>query len=205
MRSEKGEQAEGSTEQGAGAPRGVPAVPPSCRLAVLLLALVTTPALAQSRLTQDEALRLAFPGAEVERRTAFLTAAQLEAVQARAGRGTAPPPSVVSYYVATTDGAPAGTAYFDAHRVRTLSEVLMIVIAPGGEVRRVEVLRFDEPPDYRPPAGWLALLAGRPLAGLSLRGGVPPLAGATLTAEAVTSATRRALALHAVLAGEAGR
>lgn len=202
MRSEKGEQAEGSGEQGAG--RNPPSRRPAVLPAVLLLALVATPAVAQ-RLTQDEALRLAFPGAEVERRTAFLTPSQLEAVQARAGRGTAPPPSVVTYYVATKDGGPAGTAYFDAHRVRTLSEVLMIVIAPGGTVRRVEVLRFDEPPDYRPPAGWLALLAGRPLAGLSLRGGVPPLAGATLTADAVTAATRRALALHAVLSAEEAR
>jgi hypothetical protein len=170
-----------------------------------ILAVPAVPAVAQSRLTQDEALRLAFPGAEVERRTAFLTPAELEAVQARTGRGTAAPPSVVTYYVAVKDGAPAGTAYFDAHRVRTLSEVLVIVIAPGGTVRRVEVLRFDEPPDYRPPAGWLALLAGRPLAGLSLRGGVPPLAGATLTAEAVTAATRRALALHAVLSAKGAR
>jgi len=193
----------GSGEQGAG--RNPPSRRPAVLPAVLLLALVATPAAAQERLTQDEALRLAFPGAEVERRTAFLTPAELEAVQARAGRGTAPPPSVVTYYVATKDGAPAGTAYFDAHRVRTLSEVLMIVVVPGGTVRRVEVLRFDEPPDYRPPAGWLALLAGRPLAGLSLRGGVPPLAGATLTAEAVTAATRRALALHAVLSAKEAR
>ncbi len=170
-----------------------------------MLALVATPAVAQERLTQDEALRLAFPGAEVERQTAFLTPAQLGAVQARAGRGTVAPPSVVTYYVARKDGARVGTAYFDAHRVRTLSEVLMVVVAPGGTVRRVEVLRFDEPPDYRPPAGWLALLAGRPLEGLSLRGGVPPLAGATLTAEAVTAATRRALALHAVLFPEDAR
>jgi hypothetical protein len=170
-----------------------------------ILAVPAVPAVAQSRLTQDEALRLAFPGAEVERRTAFLTPAELEAVQARAGRGTAAPPSVVTYYVAVKDGAPAGTAYFDAHRVRTLSEVLMVVLAPDGTVRRVEVLRFDEPPDYRPPAGWLALLAGRPLEGLSLRGGVPPLAGATLTAEAVTMAVRRTLALHAVLSAAGAR
>lgn len=173
--------------------------------AIALLGPLAGPLEGKVFLSQDEALRLAFPGAEVERRTAFLSAAEVEAVRDRAGPGAEPPPAVVTYYVARKDGAPVGTAYFDAHRVRTLSEVLMIVVATDGTIRRVEVLRFDEPPDYRPPAGWLALLTGQPLDRLSLRSGVPPLTGATLTAEAVTRAGRRALALHAVLGAEGGR
>ena len=189
--------------------RGAGRNPPSRRPAVLLLlavlALAATPAAAQGRLTQDEALRLAFPGAEVERRTAYLSPEQVERVRTLAGPGTAAPPAVVTYYVGRKDGALVGTAWFDAHRVRTLSEVLMVVVSPEGAVRRVEVLRFDEPPDYRPPDGWLALLGGRRLPGPSVRAGVPPLTGATLTAEAVTAATRRALALQVVIGGEGGR
>ncbi|HJS46439.1 MAG TPA: FMN-binding protein [Gemmatimonadales bacterium] len=176
--------------------------PPSRRPAVLalLLILAARPAAAQSRLTQEEALRLAFPGAVVERQTAFLTAAQVEAVRGRAGPGAAPPPAVVTWYRARKDGAEAGSAWFDAHRVRTHSEVLMVVVGPDRTVRRVELLRFDEPPDYRPPAGWLALFGGRALADLG-RGSVPPLTGATLTADAVGRAVRRSLALEAVVRG----
>lgn len=166
----------------------------------VLAHLAAAPAAAQSRLTQEEALRLAFPGAVVERQTAFLTPAQVEAVRDRAGPGATPPPAVVTWYRARRDGAEAGSAWFDAHRVRTHSEVLMVVVGPDRTVRRVELLRFDEPPDYRPPAGWLALFGGRALADLG-RGSVPPLTGATLTADAVGRAVRRSLALEGVVRG----
>lgn len=162
---------------------------------------------AQGRhLTQDEALRLAFPRpAVVERHTAFLTDAELGAARERAGPDVRVEQRVVTYYAATRDGRPVGTAYFDAHRVRSLAEVLMIVVTPDGRVDRIEVLRFDEPPEYRPPPGWLRRLAGDSLdAGLSLKGDVAGLAGATLTSHAVVRAVRRVLALHAVLARAEG-
>jgi hypothetical protein len=153
------------------------------------------------RLTQDEALRLAFPSpAVIERRTAFLSDADLARAGALAG-GEAPPASaVVTYYVARAGDSLLGAAYFDAHRVRSLREVLMVVVAPDARVRRVEVVRFDEPPDYLPPASWLRQLDGRALDDdLSLTGAIATMSGATLTARAAVRATRRALALHAVI------
>lgn len=172
-------------------------------VAVLALA-AAAPARAQVvRLTQEEALRLAFPSPTViERRTAFLTDGQLAAARDRAGPDVPVEQRVVTYYAATRDGRRVGTAYFDAHRVRSLAEVLMVVVTPAGRVERVEVLRFDEPPEYRPPDGWLGQLVGDSLgAGLSLRGDIANLAGATLTSHAVVRAVRRVLALHAVVAG----
>jgi len=108
--------------------------------------------------------------------------------------------TVVSYYVATGAAGPVGVAYFDAHRVRTLPEVLMVVVDVGGKVARVETVSFREPPEYRAPEGWLRQFDGHALDDrLSLRGDIPALTGATLTAGAATRATRRALALHAVI------
>ncbi|HSG49870.1 MAG TPA: FMN-binding protein, partial [Longimicrobiales bacterium] len=83
---------------------------------------------------------------------------------------------------------------------RTLPEVLMVVVTPGGTVGRIETVSFREPPDYEAPEGWLRLMVGRALEEeLSLKREIPNLTGATLTAQAAVGATRRVLALHAVI------
>lgn len=166
---------------------------------VLVATAAAAPAHAQP-LNQDEALRLAFGSADVERRTAFLDEGQLDAARKLAGPRAGIDRGVLSYYVATDGGAPVGVAYFDAHRVRTLQEVLMVVVDTEGRVERVETVSFREPPEYRAPEGWLAQFLGRPLDDeLSLRGEVAPMTGATLTANAVTQTVRRVLALHQVI------
>ena len=163
--------------------------------------LVARVAAAQGGLTQQEALRLAFPEpAVIERRTAFLSVAQVTQVRALAGEEAGDPPSVVTYYVARRDGRVIGVAYFDSHRVRTLPEVLMLVVGPEGTIQRTEVVQFSEPPEYRPVSAWLAQLVGRPLAPeFSLKGDLRAMTGATLTSRAAVRAARRILALHAVI------
>jgi len=171
--------------------------PSAAGAAVLLTAFGAWPALAQT-VTQEEALRQAFPDAEsVERRTAFLSAEQTARARQLAGRGVEVESELVTYYVAVNDGTPTAVAYFDAHRVRTLPEVLMVVVGTDHRVRRVQVLRFSEPPEYRPPEGWLARFLGLALGGEGSPR-VDGITGATLTTRAVNAALRRTLALHAV-------
>lgn len=179
---------------------------PGLLLAFLVLALLAPatapdPASAQLRMTQQEALRLAFPPpVEVARSTAFLEESDLDSLRALAGEGVRVERTVVPYYVGLRDGEPVGVAYFDVHRVRTLPEVLMFVVSLDGRIERVEVLRFREPPEYMAPEGWLEQLVGRGLTpALSLKGDVVNITGATLTAEAVTSAARRVLAYHELI------
>ena len=152
-----------------------------------------------AQLSLDEALRVAFPApAVIERRTAFLTADDLQAVQRLAGRDAPVTQRVVTYYLARRDDTPVGVAYFDSHRVRTLQEVVMIVVDPSDRIRSIEVLRFAEPPEYYPTSAWLHQFRGRPLsAELSLKGSIATMTGATLTSSAIVRASRRILALHA--------
>lgn len=173
----------------------------------VLCAWVPSGAAAQAVLTQEEALRLAFPTAtSIERRTAFLNEAQLSAARRLAGRGVEVKPGVVIHYVALDGDRPLGVAYFDAHRVRTLPEVLMIVVSPRDVVERIEILRFSEPPEYRAPDGWLEQFTGEPLSDrLSVRRGIAGITGATLTSRAVTDAVRRVLALHRTIDPRPGR
>ena len=150
-------------------------------------------------LTQQEALELAFPGAKVERRTAYLTERQQKEAKKLSGDDELPP-ALVSYYVATKDGHPGGTAYFDTHVVRTMPETIMVVVDPAGAIARVEVLSLSEPEEYLPRAHWYEQFQGKPLDDdLSMKRAIRPVTGATLTAHATTDAARRVLALHRVL------
>jgi Na+-translocating ferredoxin:NAD+ oxidoreductase RnfG subunit len=172
----------------------------------LLSALAPRGAPAQIRLTQQQALRLAFPEpATIERHTAFLSEEQLERARRLAGTDVSLDGRVVTYYVAAQNGEPIGIAYFDVHRVRTLPEVLMIVVTPRARVERIEVLKFSEPPEYEAPDGWLDQFVGKGLsADLSTKGSIVNITGATLTSGAVSRAVRRVLALNDVIGPLAG-
>ena len=167
----------------------------------ILIGLPVLQATAQAGPTQAEALRLAFPApAVIERRTAFLTAADLDRARLLAGPDVEVSQGVVTYYIARAGGDPIGVAYFDAHRVRSMQEVAMVVLGGDNRVRQVEVLRFEEPPEYRASGPWLRQLEGKKLdSSLSLKAGVVNLTGATLTSRALVRATRRVLAIHQVI------
>jgi len=156
---------------------------------------------AQTFMTQPEALEVAFPEADtVERRTAFLGEGDLDRVRAAAGPDVRVRQAVVPYYVARRGDRYLGAAYFDAHRVRTKEEVVMVVVGPDDRILQVEVLKFSEPPEYVAPDLWIAQLETRALDDdLSLQGDVIGMAGATLTARSMVEAARRVLALHAVV------
>jgi len=167
-------------------------------LAAALLAASSLGA-AKSFLTQEEALRLAFPkGAVVTRKTAFLSETDRAEVARRSGG--APPPGLVAYYVATVDGTNAGTAYFDTHVVRTLRETILVAVDPKGAIARIEVLSFSEPEEYLPRGTWYGQFPGRTLSDeLSEKKGVRPVTGATITVRVTVEAARRVLALDAFL------
>src|SRR5215472_15522753 len=169
-------------------------------IGVLSLGLTAGRAEGKVFLTQDEALRLAFPsGTRVERKTAFLTQVQQTAAAKLAG-ATHPPSALVVFYVGVRDGREVGTAYFDTHIVRTEPETLMILVDPAGAVSRIEVLSFAEPEEYLPREHWYAQFPGRKLDDeLAVQRAIRPVAGATLTVRATMDAVRRVLAIHQVL------
>lgn len=143
--------------------------------------------------SQKDALRIAFGSVAPVRRTAFLTDAQAAAAE-KAARSKLES-KVWTYYVAGST-----TAYFESHPVRTMNETIMVVIGADGRIRFVEVLSFAEPDDFLASKRWLAQFQAKPLdEDLAPRRGLRNIAGATLTAEAVSRGVRRALAVHQVI------
>ncbi len=173
------------------------------QLALILATLLPAPAGSGGKvfLSQQEALALAFPKATVEKSTHYLDEDQRK--QAAALAGVPIPKGVVRAYTARdAEGELVGTAYFDRHKVRTLPEVLMIVVGPDHKVKRIEVLAFSEPLDYLPKAKWYGQFTGKGLGPeLRIKKQIRNAAGATLTARATTEAVRRMLALHQVVQG----
>lgn len=180
------------------AARPAPALLRSLALALLCLILGSPAARAAALQSLDGALAQTFPGARIEKRTLALSPADQKAVAQRAhARCDA---RLVTAYVAWRGDTLAGAAYTDRRTVRTREALLFIGIAPDSSIARIEVLAFFEPPDYRPPARWLALFVHRKQdARLAPGGAVPNLAGATLTSRSVAESARLALAWHELL------
>jgi hypothetical protein len=155
-------------------------------------------------MTREQALARAFPGARIERRAFVLTEAQVSALEARAR--VRAQTRLVTAYLACHGDTLSGTAFFDSRTVRTMPGVFMIVVAPDSTLTRVDVLAFHEPPEYQPPARWLALLGRHRLDDrLWPERDIRTLSGATLSTRAVTEATRMALACWQVLLAPDGR
>lgn len=165
----------------------------------LALVAAARPARATVFLAKDEALALAFPGADrVEERTFILTDAQKEDVERRARAKLET--QLWTIHVGWKGTEVQGYAIIDTHNVRTLPETFMAVMEPNGSLRRVDVLAFHEPPEYMPTDRWIGQFPGRKLDDdLKLGAGIQGITGATLSAQAMTSGVRRALALVAVL------
>lgn len=152
--------------------------------------------------TTQEALALAFPGAQFQRKEHVLTEAQAGRVKALAGVEV--PGRWLVVYEARKNGTLVGVGFFDTHRVRTLNETLLVALSPEGRVLRVEAVAFHEPAEYMAKEAWVKQFEGKTLdPQLTLKDSIHPLSGATLTAHAMTDAARRCLALHQVLYREA--
>ena len=153
--------------------------------------------------SREEALASAFPDATVSSERIFLTDAQVDQIEelSRADVDS----KLYARYIARRNGEVIGRAYVDTHQVRTKKESLVVSLHADGRVRRIDVTVFLEPPDYIAGPSWMAQFYDRPLnRDLAIQRVIRPIAGATITANTVTLAVRRVMALDQVLRIGAG-
>lgn len=164
-----------------------------------LIACFAVSGFGRTLLTQDEALATAFPkGTKIERQSIFLKAGQLERIRDLSGQDIEQ--ELIIRYVGRKGSQIVGYAYFDAHRVRTLPETIMVVVDATDSIEHVEILSFSEPAEYLPKRRWLDQFLGRPLDDeLSLNRAIRPISGATLSGRAITESSRKILAIHEVV------
>ena len=168
-------------------------------LAVLALLFAAGESAAKVFFSRQEALDLAFPGAErIEGKVFVLDerqAAQVEEI-ARSPLDS----KLVKLHTAVKDGAVLGYAFIDMHTVRTLPEAFLVVLSPEGEVRSLRVLAFHEPLEYQPTRRWYGQFEHKSQRSpLRLGDDIHGIVGATLSARATTRGVRRALAFYEIL------
>lgn len=152
------------------------------------------PVLAKVYFTRDEALKRAFPAAQIERHTLFFDDEDVRRIQELSKAKVES--KIFNYYTAKEGNRIIGYAVLESHIVRTKPEVFMAVITPQGEVERIEILAFYEPEEYLPPKRWLDLFKGRRLDDqLWVRRGISAISGATMTVEGLTREIRKVLAV----------
>lgn len=168
-----------------------------CRLLFILAALFSHSLFAKV-VSREEALRAAFPEADIQYTPIFLTKAEMDEIEKLSG--TQVPSALVACYRASVNGKLLGRGYLDTHVVRTKKESLLVLLTPEGTIKRVEVVAFLEPPEYLAPDRWYQQFDGKRLDnGLHLKRDIHPVTGASLTAQATLDATRRILAIDQLM------
>jgi len=148
--------------------------------------------------SQQEALEVAFPDAEIREKTWVLSAEQVLAIQKLARSELES--RIVTLHSGWKEGDLQGYAFIEVHNVRTKAEAFMVVIDPEGAVRTVMILAFHEPLDYLPTERWYSQFTGKTLQdGMRVGRDLHGVVGATLSTRAVSAGVRRALAIHRVL------
>jgi hypothetical protein len=109
------------------------------------------------------------------------------------------PERMVTFYAARGPGsaqAPAGGAVLgyaviQSHVVRTKRETLLVAFEPDGRIRRIVVVSFLEPPEYKPADRWLAQFPGKGTSDrLAVGDDLAPITGSTLSARGVAEQSR---------------
>ncbi len=140
-------------------------------------------------------LRQLYPDAtRIQRKFVYLTKKEQREVQRRARVPIRT--RLFKFYRLYRDDTWMADAAVDTHILRTHYETLLVVITPGGEIDRIEILAFEEPPDYRPSQPWLERLHRQTLNDdLWIGRSVPNITGATITAQAIVRSVRTLLAV----------
>jgi hypothetical protein len=101
------------------------------------------------------------------------------------------PERMVTFYTARKGGAVLGYGVLQSHVVRTKRETLLLAFEPDGRIRRIVVLSFLEPPEYKPSERWLAQFAGKGATDrLAVGDDLAPISGSTLSARGVSEQAR---------------
>lgn len=166
-------------------------------LVPLAVLAVPAPAYAAQYMTVEQAMELAFPGAD----NFVATRVALPAAEWSALEREAPAPVATREpraWIASAAGETVGYLYVDEVLGKQLYITYAAAIGPDGAVLRVEILEYRETHGYEVRnKRWLAQFAGKESGStLQLDRDIKNISGATLSCRHVTQGVRRLLAIH---------
>jgi hypothetical protein len=93
-----------------------------------------------------------------------------------------------------------GYALLINETVRSKNAAVLYMIEPKGSIKAIEIVAFNEPPEYMPSAIWISQLKDKSaLDELRVGKDIPTITGATMSARNIADGSRLALALYEVV------
>jgi electron transport complex protein RnfG len=137
----------------------------------------------------------------VTKKNTLLTSEQADAVTRRAALKLET--KIYRIYTATLDGKSVGYGVLITRKVRQKDAAVLYMITPDGAIKSIEIIAFNEPPEYMPQGSYLKQFEGKKESG-GLRVGkdIPTISGATLSARNITDGARLALAVFETVIGK---
>jgi len=169
---------------------------------ILTLILLGAAASANLLISPPAAMQHTF-GAQctVTKKNTLLTAEQAEAVSRTAQVKLET--KIYRIYTATLDGKTVGYGILITRKVRQKDAAVLYMITPDGAISSIEIIAFNEPPEYMPQSAYLKQFEGKKeSSGLRVGKEIPTISGATLSARNITDGARLALAVFQVVFGK---
>jgi hypothetical protein len=147
-------------------------------------------------ITPQDAMRQGYGGdVTIEKKNILLTRKQASAVSKTAK--TELKTNIYRSFRAIKNGDIVGFGILISDKVRSKNAAILYLIEPAGTLKAIEVIAFNEPPEFLPSKNWLQLFEGRTVKEpLRLGKDVPTITGATMSARNVTDGARVALAVY---------
>jgi electron transport complex protein RnfG len=166
---------------------------------IILTLLLITALQAKLLVTPFDALHAVYgKEANIEKKNVLLTIDKAEAVYKRAGMQTGS--KIFRTFTVSKEGKPVAYAILVSRVVRTKDAAVLYMISPEGVIDAVEIIAFNEPPEYTPSKQYVDQFKGKSSED-TLRVGkdIPTVTGATMGARNVTDGARLALAVFELL------
>jgi hypothetical protein len=161
----------------------------------LTLSCFAIPAFSKIFYSKNEAMELAFgKDAQIEVLSLFPDKTEITKIESDAKVKLES--GMFSFYVGKKQGKIVGYAAIESETVRTKPETLMVVLSPEGQIQKVTLLAFHEPPEYQAPDRWFELFNNKPLEELDFNKGIQGISGATLSTRSALNSVRKVMAIY---------
>lgn len=100
-------------------------------------------------------------------------------------------------FIIDRDGKRVGHAVLLNETVRTKNAAVLYLIGTEGDIKAIEIVAFNEPPEYIPASHWIEQFKDKSIKDeLRVDRDIPTITGATMSARNIADGARVALALY---------
>lgn len=102
----------------------------------------------------------------------------------------------IRFYVVKDASKVVGYGVLVVQRVRTKKAAILYLVSKDSKIKSIEIIQFQEPSEYKPNQAWKDVFTGKVKEDNLFAGkGIPTISGATMSARAISDASRIALSI----------